>query len=93
MDNKTFPNGFSNWAETHHEICAYITNVMDEEDPKPCSITKRYEQQGIGGMYELGEEWTDEFETKFKDVEWGTDNGLEYWLEELISFCDQKNQS
>lgn len=66
---KRFPNGFESWVETHHEIVKAITEYLDSGH-KCETIWRRYEEQGTGGMYELGIELTDIFENKYKGREW-----------------------
>lgn len=77
---KTFPNGFANWYETHHIIVAAIEKTIDIEDSP---AWKRFKRQGTGGMWELGEELTDLFEETYKGIEWG--NGPD-WSDTLDIF-------
>lgn len=72
MAKKKFPNGFSSWMETHFEVVQAITTEWLKD--KPTGIVKqRHDEQGHGGLYELSEELTDEFELKNKDTEWDGD--------------------
>jgi hypothetical protein len=64
-EEKHFPAGFSSWMETHHEVVAFIT-IQQHECRKGTPIYHRHESQGTGGLYELAEEWTDEFENTYK---------------------------
>lgn len=67
METKEFVNGFTNWVETHHEIVDYLTRTV--ETPGSMSHDAR-EAQGTGGLWELGEDLTNEFETKYADRDW-----------------------
>jgi hypothetical protein len=73
--DKVFPNGFSAWQETHFEVVSKLQ--QDEFDSK--FVADRYVASGIGGMYELAEELTDEFENLFQGREWMV-IFLMYWM-------------
>lgn len=78
-DNKTFPNGFESWHETHYEIVQHLTETIDNSG----SLANcRQEQQGHGGLYELAEELTDKFELQHQDRVWDGDffDTIEAWL-------------
>jgi hypothetical protein len=63
----TFKNGFCNWHETHFEVVAYFMATVKT----PGSIAfEAQELYGHGGLYELAQELTDEFELKNIDKEW-----------------------
>jgi hypothetical protein len=82
---KTFPNGFTSWIETHHEIVAAITTELsyDSHDNLISEIVK---QQGHGGsLYELAEDLTDEFELKHQNREWDGD-----FYDEIETFLGEK---
>jgi hypothetical protein len=84
---KHFPNGFTSWAETHHEVVQFITN--EEQANKIIGedvVTYIASQMGTGGLYELAMKWTDEFEEKNKDREWDGE-----FFEELERFLSDKN--
>jgi len=66
---KKFPNGFSAWQETHFEIVQAITIEHMKDDPSGI-VAERHAEQGYGGLYELAEELTDEFETRYANFEW-----------------------
>lgn len=73
---KHFPNGFSNWQETHFEISAAIGTLLQSEEFDPefkNVVTERYENNGRGGIYELAEELTDKFELDNKGRIWDGD--------------------
>lgn len=66
---KQFPNGFTSWSETHHEVVSAITqNAI--QDVSTGVVNERIVSQGQGGLYELGEELTDEFEKLYEGKEW-----------------------
>jgi type VI protein secretion system component Hcp len=67
---KSFPNNFDNWHETHYEIVAYLTETLDNEE---LMSSKTQSTQGQGGLYELAKSLTDEFELKYKGVDWDGD--------------------
>jgi len=82
---KDFPNGFENWAETHHIIVQEITKAEDGGG----QVDLIENTQGMGGLWILGQELTDEFEKLNEGVAWGED-GREYF-DELWAFLDSKN--
>lgn len=86
--NKIFPNGFSSWMETHHEIVSYITLKLHyyKNTAEESSIIKVMELSGTGGIYELAEDWTDEFEQDNIDRDWDGD-----FFDEIEQFCNDKN--
>lgn len=86
MEAKIFVNGFTSWQETHFEIVDFITFIR-KADKLTGEVKKRQEQQGTGGLYELAEEWTDEFEELHKGREWDGD-----FFDEIEEFCDLKNK-
>jgi len=77
-EEKIFPNGFTNWMETHYEIVMAIEQQLNrkEEVGMAWDVQKEY---GMGGRYELSEALTDKFELKYKDIIWGEE--LIYWDE------------
>ncbi len=84
-DIKYFPNGFTNWMETHHEVVSFISWQLHES--KGNTVVKEWhDKTGTGGLYELAEEWTNEFEEKYQGTEWGVDleyfDTIEEWLKE-----------
>lgn len=83
--NKNFPNGFTSWAETHFEIVRFISqHELDESG----TIGLIVATQGTGGLYELAEDWADEFE---KMNEYGKWDGEFY--DEIEAFCNLKNKT
>ena len=85
MENLTgFINGFTSWHQTHFEISGWIALQLRKESPAPC-VSKRYDANGTGGMYELAKELTNEFEELHAYREWDGD-----YFDELESFLDTK---
>lgn len=66
---KEFPNGFASWQETHYEIVSAIEYEQRKDNPQGV-VLERHESQGHGGLYELAEELTDEFENKYNSEHW-----------------------
>ena len=62
-----FPNGLSNWIETHHEIVSAIALNPEDAHNKVNDIEAT---KGTGGLYEFAEALTDKFEQEHKGVEW-----------------------
>lgn len=82
---KEFPNGFKSWQETHYEVAAFIdANSGHTGDNEICAMRV---QLGTKALVDLAENWTDEFENKFKGTAWGAE--LEYY-DEIESFLDSK---
>lgn len=74
--------------ETHHEVVAYITRQLELNDymTEGTKVRQAHESQGTGGLYELSQDWTNEFETENKDREWDGD-----FFDEVEVFLNQKN--
>jgi hypothetical protein len=81
---KTFPNGFTDWMETHHQVVEAITLNLSKERYEG-EVKRRYDAQGRGGIWELAEELTDKFEKLTYEREW---NG-EYF-DELEDFLTEE---
>jgi len=82
---KNFPNGFTSWHETHFEICFYLSNTQDIEGSMANTVQT---QSGRGGLYELSQALTDEFEAKHKDREWDGE-----FFDEIDEFLLSKNRT
>lgn len=82
---KEFPNGFASWQETHYEVVAAITNEIAHDNVNDNLIYKTLRENGHGGLYELAEELTDEFELLNKGREWDGE-----FFEEIERFLDEK---
>jgi hypothetical protein len=84
---KRFPNGFTSWMETHHEVVEFITLVLNERGQINGVVGEVQDSQGTGGLYELAEQWTDEFEKKNKGREWDGE-----FFDEVGEFLHEKNK-
>lgn len=84
--DKIFVNGFTSWMETHHEIVSAITFSLEfpEQYVWPL-VQNRLSEQGTGGLYELAEELTDEFEKRHEGHEWDGD-----WIDAIDDFIKEK---
>lgn len=78
MKTKKFPNGFSSWMETFYEVTCYIYDTMGYSGTMANKVVER---QGTGGLYELAEDLTDEFEKIYKGKEWDGE-----WLDTIHEF-------
>ena len=86
MITKNFPNGFTSWQETHYEVVEKISMIsqMDEALIPPL-VSFVYTMGGRGGLYELAEELTDEFEELNKNREWDGE-----FFDEIETFLNDK---
>lgn len=84
---KSFPNGFTSWMETHHEIVSGITQVLGK-DIIPKAMDDYYSNVGSVGMYQLAERLTDKFEAENIGVEWGINkefiDTIEYFIDKEL---------
>ena len=68
---KHFPNGFQNWQETHYEVVSMISYQTRLPDNQMSDLIRDiYAAQGTGGMWELAEQLTDEFEALNEGRHW-----------------------
>ncbi len=81
---KHFPNGFNSYIETHFEIAGAIAVDAEKDEPSKL-VNLRHEAQGLGGLYELAEELTDEFETIHKGRNWDGE-----FFDEIEAFIHHK---
>ncbi len=81
---KHFPNGFNSYIETHFEIAGEICFDVNR-DPQSILIEKVQNEKGRGGLYELAEELTDEFEASHKGREWDGE-----YYDEVEKFIESK---
>lgn len=86
MRRKKFPNGFRSWMETHHEVVSYITGAVMLDNHKDSAITRIQYGLGSAGLYDLGKEWTNEFERIHKGRKWDGE-----FFDEIEAFCEFKN--
>ena len=70
MSNKQFPNGFESWQETHSEVVQYLSTSLDYSGSM-ANLTR--ENFGHGGLYEIAEQITDEFEKLYEGMDWDGD--------------------
>lgn len=85
MKAKTFPNGIDSYLETHFEVTCKIAAELLKDEFDSSVIKDRHEAQGTGGMYELAEELTDEFEKLHENTVWEGD-----WLDTIDAFLIEK---
>jgi hypothetical protein len=87
---KQFPNGFASWQETHFEVVCAIDlarqSVLYITTDKKGVVEQTLETQGSGGLYELAERLTDEFETLNAGRLWDGE-----FFEEIWDFLSEKN--
>ena len=79
------PNGETSWNETYFEVVRFITEQLMKDEP--CRVVAEVQDsQGTGGMYELAETLTNEFEQTNKDREWDGDffDEIEYFLSKKL---------
>ena len=83
---KKFPNGFTSWHETHFEVVQAITLIAQQDEPYGI-VAETQEQVGMGGLYELAQELTNEFEREFAGHEWDGEfyDTIEEWLAEKLA--------
>ncbi len=80
------PKGFREWAETHHEIVCTIHAMIDCETMPP-KLERILDNEGLGGMYDLGIDLTNEFCNIYENRDWNGD-----WIETIIEFTNLKLQ-
>lgn len=79
-----FVNGFDSWHETHFEVVQAITIEHVKDEPQGV-VKQRHEAKGHGGLYELAEELTNEFEELNKGREWDGE-----FFDEIGEFLTEK---
>jgi len=90
-DTKVFPNGFRSWMETFYEVVEKITLHINfwsnDEDLEPDDdpVFEARKHNGTNGLYELAEEWADEFEELNKGREW-----VDEFFDDIEDFVDKK---
>jgi hypothetical protein len=82
----SLPNGFRDWAETHHEIVCTIHAMIDNETMPP-KLESILDKEGLGGMYDLGIDLTNEFCNTYENRVWDGD-----WIDTIIEFTNLKLQ-
>jgi len=74
------------YLEIHFEI---VTHLNDTEDNEMCASYQVRESKGIGGLYELAKEWTNEFIEQTKDTDFN-DVDFTETFEQFLT--DQENK-
>lgn len=87
METKTFVNGFTSWIETHYEIVSFIERELRKNFPSGI-IGDTQKSAGIGGIYKLAEEWTNEFEEMNSGREWDGE-----YFDAIEEFMSNKNKN
>jgi hypothetical protein len=77
-------HGFRDWAETHHEVVCTI-HALISNDTMPIRLLNIIDDEGMGGLYHLGIELTNEFCNIYDDREWNGD-----WVDTIIEFVNAK---
>lgn len=72
------------WIETHHEIVAAVTRMIDIDSGTPRVVEEIYGNQGTGGIYDLCVLLTNQFETEFTGRDWDGE-----YFEELENFLSK----
>lgn len=82
---KNFPNGFTSWAETHYEVVQAMCETFYARK-RTGVVAETHNESGTGGLYELAEDLTDEFEKQYEGHEWAGDyfDTIESWLNEKL---------
>jgi hypothetical protein len=83
-DKKSLPNGFRSWVETHHEMVCTI-HALITNDTMPIRLLDIIDDEGMGGLYDLGIQLTTDFCNTYKDREWNGD-----WIDTIIEFVNEK---
>lgn len=87
--NTKFPNGFTVYIETFHEVVKFITehNTGETVEERGTTVYNIQSNEGMWGLTELAKQWTNEFETKNKGREWDGE-----FIDEIQAFCEDKNR-
>jgi hypothetical protein len=78
------------YLETYFEVVTFIEASLAKYDDNDLDVvcgTERH--KGRGGLYELAEDWTTEFQTKYNETVWGEE--LEFY-DTLEEFLNNKNK-
>ena len=88
-NEKYFPKGFASWIETYHEVVAHLhttefkPNDAPDVEQQPSMQVRANEENGMIAVYELAEQLTDIFETRYIDQDW---HEVSFW-ETVDEFC------
>lgn len=87
MSKEIFPNGFTSWHETHFEVVSTIWELAMRDDDDNNVVAFTYTMGGKGALYELAEDWTNQFEERNKNRVWDGEffDGIEQFIKEKIS--------
>jgi hypothetical protein len=89
MKLKTMKTFDQDYLETYFEVVEFIQDRISHYDEQDLDAVGNAEfHKGRGGLYELAEEWTTEFQTKYHEVVWGEE--LEFY-DTLEEFLTKKN--
>lgn len=80
------PNGFRCWMETFYEVVSYIERA--NSSPRDSYIKKVREKEGTTGLYDLAEQWTNEFEELNEGRQWDGE-----FFDEVEDFCTDKDMT
>lgn len=72
MADNPYPNGFRSWMETFFDIVWDMATIQNHE-LKSKLMEQILEEQGRGGLYDLAENMTDEFEAVHEGRKWDGD--------------------
>lgn len=75
----------ASYMETHFEIASAIGNELRKDYFDSKVVEDRHEEQGTGGMYELAEELTEEFQKLNEGRLWDGE-----FFEEIEDFINEK---
>lgn len=75
-------NKLPDYLENYYNVVAYIERTKDELGT---AANNRLKEQGTGGLYELAEDWTEEFTEEHKGHQWDGD-----YLDAIDSFLRLK---
>lgn len=81
---KQFPNGFVNWAETHHEVVSIVTAIM-LKGSLPIVLEEAQLMDGHFGITQFCIDVADEFEELNRGREWDGE-----FYEEIEQFTNKK---
>jgi hypothetical protein len=80
----SIPNGFRDWVETHHEVVCTI-HALITNDTMPIRLLDIIDAEGMGGLYDLGIDLTNEFCNTYENRVWDGD-----WVDTIIEFINAK---
>jgi len=80
------PSVLKEWIEAHHVIVEEITLAAENRRRRDNKAAQIQDEKGTGGLWELGEELTNEFILLHKNTNWDEDS----WHEAIGSFIQEK---